>query len=201
MLLGRPWIHEAGAITSSLHQKVKFIHEGCIITIRSDKDVVTFSKSMLQISHNEDDLHLTGFAFDEVQVISLEDDDKDMVPMSFDQNSSTLILSMMKGMSYMPSLGLSRCQQRPREFSFTIDHDIPYGLGYTPEDDARHMAWLHQDRLRALLSGVPFDYSLRPYTFQWADYFTRGSEHAPHTKGVDHVSGMVEIQGIQQALR
>ena len=26
LLLGRPWIHEAGAIPSSLHQKVKFIH-------------------------------------------------------------------------------------------------------------------------------------------------------------------------------
>ena len=50
------------------------------------------------------------------------------------------------------------------------------------------------------MSGVPFDYPLRPYTFQLADYFTRGSEHAPHTEGVDHVSKMTEIQGIQQAL-
>ena len=33
LLLGLPWIHEAGAIPSSLHQKVKFIHEGRIITI------------------------------------------------------------------------------------------------------------------------------------------------------------------------
>ena len=62
------------------------------------------------------------------------------------------------------------------------------------------MAMLCQDRVRARLSRVPFDYSLRPYTFQLVDYFTRGSEHAPHTKGVDHVSGMVEIRGIQQAL-
>ena len=28
LLLGRPWIHEAGAIPSSLHHKVNFIHEG-----------------------------------------------------------------------------------------------------------------------------------------------------------------------------
>ena len=28
LLLGRPWIHRAGAILSSLHQKVKFIHDG-----------------------------------------------------------------------------------------------------------------------------------------------------------------------------
>ena len=202
LLLGHPWIHEAGAIPSSLHQKVKFIHEGRIITIQSDKDVVTYFEPVLQISHSEDDLHLIGFNFDEVQVVILEDDDRDMIPMSFDQHSNTLVLSMMKGMSYMPGLGLGRRQQRPREFAFTIDHDIPYGLGYTPsEGDARHMVMLRRDKARAHLFGYPFDYPLRPYTFQLADYFTRGSEHAPHTEGVDHVSGMVDIRGIQQALR
>ena len=66
LLLGCPWIHEAGAIPSSLHQKVKFINEGHIITIQFDKDVVTSFEQELQISHNEDDLHLTGFVFDEV---------------------------------------------------------------------------------------------------------------------------------------
>ena len=63
LLLGRPWIHEAGAIPSSLHQKEKFIHKGRIITIQSDKDVVTSFEPVLQISHNEEDLHLTGFVF------------------------------------------------------------------------------------------------------------------------------------------
>ena len=66
----------------------------------------------------------------------------------------------------MPGLGLSRRQQGPHEFAFTIDHDIPYGLGYTPfEDDAQHMVMLCRDRVRACLSGVPFDYPLCPYTF------------------------------------
>ncbi|WJZ84306.1 hypothetical protein VitviT2T_003916 [Vitis vinifera] len=121
MLLGRPWIHEAGAIPSFLHQK---------------------------ISHSEDDLHLTGFTFDEVQVVSLEDDSRDMVPMLFDQYSSTMIPSMMRDMSYMPGLGLGRLQQGPREFVFTIDHDVPYGLGYTlSEEDAQHMARLRWDRV------------------------------------------------------
>ena len=144
---------------------------------------------------------MTGFTFNKVQVVSLEDDDRDMVPMSFDQHNNTLVLSMMKGMPYMLGLGLGRRQRGPREFVFTIDHDILYGLGYTPnEHDVRHMAMLRRDRVRAPLSGVPFDYPLCPYTFQLADYFTRGSEHAPHTEGVDHVSGKVEIRGIQEAL-
>ena len=63
------------------------------------------------------------------------------------------------------------------------------------------MVMLRRDRVRARLSGVPFDYPLRPYTFQLAGYFTRRSKHAPYTEGVDHVSKMAEIRGIQQALR
>ena len=110
LLLGCPWIHEAGSIPSSLHQKVKFIHEGRIITIQSDRDIITSSEPVLHISHSEDDLHLTGFTFDEVQVVSLEDGSRDMVPMSFDQHSNTLVLSMMRGMSYLPGMGLGRRQ-------------------------------------------------------------------------------------------
>ena len=162
---------------------MKFMHEGHIITIQSDKDVVTSFELVLQISHSEDDLHLIGFVFYEVPIVSLEDDERDMVPMSFDQHNNTLVLGMMKGMPYMLGLGLGRHQQGPCEFAFTIDHDIPYGLGYTPyEGDARHMVMLRRDRVRACLSGVPFDYPLRPYTFKLADYSTRGSEHAPHIR-------------------
>ena len=61
---------------------------------------------MLQISHSDDDLHLIGITFDEVQVVSLEDDSRGMVPMSFDQYNNTLVLSMMRDMSYLPGLGL-----------------------------------------------------------------------------------------------
>ena len=35
LLLGHPWIHNASAIPSSLHLKVKFIHDGQVITISS----------------------------------------------------------------------------------------------------------------------------------------------------------------------
>ena len=121
---------------------MKFIHEGRIITIQSDTYIITSSEPVLQISHSENDLHLTGFVFDEVQVVSLEDDCSDMVPMSFDQHSSTLVLSMMRGMSYMPGLGLGHRQQGPREFTITVDHDISYGLGWvTSQRQMMHDTW------------------------------------------------------------
>ena len=57
-----------------------------------DRGVVSSSEPMLHINHNEDDLHLIGFTFDEVQVVSLEDGNRDLVLMSFDQHNSTLVL-------------------------------------------------------------------------------------------------------------
>ena len=84
LLLGRPWIHRAGAIPSSLHQKVKFIHDGQVITVQSTKDMLASSDIILQISHSEDDLFLTGFTFDEIQTLEIEDFCRDFVAMSFD---------------------------------------------------------------------------------------------------------------------
>ncbi|KAI5387049.1 hypothetical protein KIW84_073268 [Lathyrus oleraceus] len=42
-LLGRPWIHEAGAVTSTLHQKLKFV--------KNKKLVVTGGEKALLVSH------------------------------------------------------------------------------------------------------------------------------------------------------
>ncbi|XP_058782873.1 uncharacterized protein LOC131657499 [Vicia villosa] len=38
-LLGRPWIHAAGAITSTLHQKMNFVNKGSIVNINGEEDI------------------------------------------------------------------------------------------------------------------------------------------------------------------
>ena len=88
---------------------MKFIHDGQVITVRSIGDMFASSKPMLQISHNEDDLFFIGFMFDEVQTLEIEYFCKDFVAMSFDQHSSTVVLDMMRSMSFLPSMGLGRC--------------------------------------------------------------------------------------------
>ena len=176
---------------------MKFIHEGRVILIQSDRDVIASSEPMLQISHNDDDLHLTGFTFDEVQVVSLQDDSRDTMPMSFDQYNNTLVLGMMRDMSYLPGMGLSHYQEGPHEFAFTVSHDAPYGLGYIPtKEDAHRMTPLCLDRVRVCLFDILFYYPFRPYTFRLADYFIIGSEHVPHGEEIDHMLEMVEIQDI-----
>ncbi|RVW31574.1 hypothetical protein CK203_087929 [Vitis vinifera] len=53
------WIHRAWAISSSLHQKVKFIHD-----VRSSQcslwEIFHSAEPVLQISHSDDNLFLTG---------------------------------------------------------------------------------------------------------------------------------------------
>ncbi|XP_016684262.2 uncharacterized protein [Gossypium hirsutum] len=39
-LLGRPWIHSAGAVPSSLHQKLKLVLEGRVVTIEAEEDII-----------------------------------------------------------------------------------------------------------------------------------------------------------------
>ena len=39
-LLGRPWIHIAGAIPSTLHQKIKFVTKAQLISIAVEEDMI-----------------------------------------------------------------------------------------------------------------------------------------------------------------
>jgi len=39
ILLGRPWIHAAGAVASSLHQCLKYIVSGMLITVKAEETV------------------------------------------------------------------------------------------------------------------------------------------------------------------
>ncbi|RVX04669.1 Retrovirus-related Pol polyprotein from transposon 17.6 [Vitis vinifera] len=175
LLLGRPWIHRAGAIPSSLHQKVKFIHDGRVVVVQSVGDMFISAEPVLEISHADDDLFLTGFTFDEVQTLEMEDFCRDFVALSFDQHSSTVVLDIMRSMAYLPGMGLGRRQHGPRE-----------------------------ERVRARLTHTPFYYPVRPYTMSLADYFVRASEpHAPSDGIIGGLSTTqeAELQRLVQQLQ
>ena len=40
-LLGRPWIHIVGVVPSTLHQKIKFVTKGQLVSIAVEKDMIT----------------------------------------------------------------------------------------------------------------------------------------------------------------
>ena len=44
-LLGRPWIHVAGAVPSTLHQNIKFVTEGQLVCIAAEEDMIAATSS------------------------------------------------------------------------------------------------------------------------------------------------------------
>ena len=86
------------------------MHDGQVITVQSTRDMLASSEPVLHISHSEDDLCFTRFTVDEIQTLKIEDFHKDFVAMSFDQHSSIVVLDMMRGMIFLPSMGLGRRQ-------------------------------------------------------------------------------------------
>ena len=113
--------------------------------------------------------------------------------MSFDQHGSTVLLDMMKNMSYLPGMGLERRQHRPSEFMAIPDHDVPFELRFIPtEVDYRYMARLRKEMVKARLTHAPFDYPIRPYTMSLADYFMRASESQMPSDGI--IGGLSTVQ-------
>lgn len=60
-LLGRPWIHYVGAITSTLHQKLKFIVNGKFITIDGEEDILVSQLSSFRYVELGVEIHETLF--------------------------------------------------------------------------------------------------------------------------------------------
>ncbi|KAL6348421.1 hypothetical protein AAG906_005729 [Vitis piasezkii] len=156
LLLGRPWIHRAR-----------------VIMVWSTRDMFASSKLVLQISHSEDDLFLTGFTFDQIQTLEIEDFCRDFIAM---------------GMTFLVGMGLGRLQQGLSEFIAAIDHAMTFRLGFIPTKvDYYYMARLSKERVRARLSHTPFDYLIRSYRMSLVDYFVRGSEIRPRLEEIDSV--------------
>jgi hypothetical protein len=75
-LLGRPWIHEAGAVTSTLHQKLKFVKNKRLVVIEGEKALLVSHLSSFSYIDVEDEV---GTPF---QALSIAEVNKTGAPMS-----------------------------------------------------------------------------------------------------------------------
>ncbi|XP_050909462.1 uncharacterized protein LOC127123273 [Lathyrus oleraceus] len=67
-LLGRPWIHEAGAITSTLHQKLKFVKNGQIVTVNGEQAMLISHLSSFSVIEVDETTVQTPF-----QALTIDD--------------------------------------------------------------------------------------------------------------------------------
>ena len=110
ILLGRLWFHPLGGVPSTVHQKIKFPHEGKVITISVETEAIV---AALKLTHNE---------------IPISPDFQ--VCIIYEDELNPKITTMMKGMNFMLGMGLGKDKKCPSEF---IEPKVPiskYRLGY-----------------------------------------------------------------------
>jgi hypothetical protein len=72
-LLGRPWIHAVGAVTSTLHQKLKFIADDKIIVVSGQEDMmVSHLSSFRYIEADEEAIEIPFQALEIASVTTLK---------------------------------------------------------------------------------------------------------------------------------
>lgn len=82
-LLGRPWIHGAGAVTSTLHQKLKYPADGKIVIVCGEEEYMVSQLSSYQYVEIEGEVHETPCqAFEAVQVVNIPHPDTKKLPVS-----------------------------------------------------------------------------------------------------------------------
>ncbi|PKI60841.1 hypothetical protein CRG98_018772 [Punica granatum] len=125
LLLGRPWIHSAGAIPSSLHQRLKFIVEEKLITVKGEEDYAIDKETTIPYISIRDDENLPFHSFETISVIR----DYGKVGLS---RADRMIGKVLLRSNYVPSTGLGA---RGQGISRTIEveeYKNMRGLGFRP---------------------------------------------------------------------
>ncbi|XP_040945825.1 uncharacterized protein [Gossypium hirsutum] len=80
-LLGRPWIHSAGAVPLSLHQKLKLVSEGRLVTINAEEDIIAaVSNEIPYVETNDESVECSFQYLEFVNATFVPEGSKILVP-------------------------------------------------------------------------------------------------------------------------
>ena len=164
MLLGRSWIHDTEAVPSFLYQKVRFPHEGAIVTIYGD--TLTMPKPIFGVDSEKEPLTLDGFEIKRPSFERREEEVKN-IPMDFAPCNNNNVVAMMRKMNNFSGINLGRTVKKPTIQVPTIPATTPsFGLGYKPtDDDLLEMEMIKMARAKAKTKGLPCPPEpLKPYS-------------------------------------
>ncbi|PKI45885.1 hypothetical protein CRG98_033684 [Punica granatum] len=125
LLLGRPWIHSAGAVPSSLHQRIKFITEGRLITVKGKEDYAIYKETTVPYISIGDDENLPFHSFETISVIR---DYGEVRPSRADRMVGKVLLRH----NYVPGIGLGAQGQGINCPIKIEEYKNKRGLGFCP---------------------------------------------------------------------
>ncbi|RDY14360.1 hypothetical protein CR513_00583, partial [Mucuna pruriens] len=120
-LLGRPWIHKARAIPSSLHQKVKFISDHRLISVKGEEDLVISTTVPAEYIEGGEDALETSFQSLEIAETGHEQEKREF---------SSVALSILKKAGYQPGKGLGKLLEGVSEPIVLPENPGRAGLGF-----------------------------------------------------------------------
>ncbi|XP_019442271.1 PREDICTED: uncharacterized protein LOC109346986 [Lupinus angustifolius] len=134
-LLGRPWIHSSGAISSTLHQKVKFIVDGRLITVSREEDVMVsqpFDARYVEVT--EEALETSFQGLEIADTTFMIEGAPSLNP--YPSDAYLVVAKMMSREGYRSGRGLGKYGQGCKEILIPKADKGRYGLGYkaTRED-------------------------------------------------------------------
>ncbi|XP_052874592.1 uncharacterized protein LOC128280479 [Gossypium arboreum] len=95
-LLGRLWIHSAGAVPSSLHQKLKLVTDGHLITINAEEDIIAaVTNKAPYVEANEEAIECSFRSLEIVNATFISEGNKVLVPRM--SRATRMALQMMMG--------------------------------------------------------------------------------------------------------
>ncbi|RDX85813.1 hypothetical protein CR513_32936, partial [Mucuna pruriens] len=120
-LLGRPWIHKAGAVPSSLHQKVKFVSEHMLISVKGEEDLVISTPAPVEYVEGGEDALETSFQSLEIAETGHEQEKREF---------SSVALSILKKAGYQPGKGLGKLLEGVSEPIVLLENPGRAGFGF-----------------------------------------------------------------------
>ncbi|PKI73788.1 hypothetical protein CRG98_005821, partial [Punica granatum] len=125
LLLGRPWIHSAGAVPSSLHQRLKFIVEEKLITVKGEEDYAIYKETAVPYISVGDDENLPFHSFKTISIIR---DYGEIGPSRTDRMIGKVLLRN----NYVPGTGLGARGQGISHPIEIEEYKHRRGLGFRP---------------------------------------------------------------------
>ncbi|KAI5408748.1 hypothetical protein KIW84_054545 [Lathyrus oleraceus] len=120
-LLGRPWIHAAGAVSSTLHQKLKYVWNGQIVTVCGEEDILVSHLSSFKYVEVDSEIHET--LCQEFETVALE-----RVAFGDQKNPGASMASYKQAKEVVDS---GRAEGWGKMVDLPIKED-KFGIGYQP---------------------------------------------------------------------
>ncbi|XP_052490856.1 uncharacterized protein LOC128043076 [Gossypium raimondii] len=147
-----------GAVPSSLHQKLKLVTEGRLITIDAEEDIIASVTSDAPYLGVDDDAVECSFRSLEFVNATFVTEGK-KIPMPSISRATRMGLQMTVGKRVVPERGLGRCLQGKIEAPVVKDKQDRFGLGFKPNVKQRKKELeKRQDRRKARLNGKEVDW-------------------------------------------